>query len=573
MKKTAYILFLVVIFCRSMAQTVPLSYPSISPPLPVPLTLSGTFCELRNTHFHAGVDLRTDGKEGMKVYAVEKGFISRIRVSGSGYGNALYIDHPNGYTSVYGHLQQFNSELNAFVKKLQYHLEQNEIDTVLPADLFPVKKQQLIALSGNTGGSQAPHLHFEMRETITEAPVNPKLFGLFIIDNLPPVPKQMMFYSLENFHETSEPKKLSLVSKGKYFGLQNDTLKVNALQLGMAIQTDDRMEDSDNNNGIHELIMKANGKTVFRFAMNHLQSFDDVRYVLAHMDHRTNKISGQRFHRCFKLPGNHLHVYEDMLNNGVLEMAHGDVKKIDITVSDLCKNNASVSFFIQCDSNANFFKHKTTTFDTLLDFSKENVFQAEDLLVVFRDSSFYNHVQFSYSKNPPIAVAKAFSDIHKVHTDLEPVHRLFDIAIVAKKFPDYLRDKALAVRENHKGSRFAHIGEWQHDSIFTFRAKDFGKFYVSIDTTPPVISPVNIYANKLMTSERTVRFKISDNLSGIAAFDLYINGKWVVMEYDAKSNSIWHVFEKSLEQGTHELVLVVKDKLNNTQTFKTKFRR
>jgi hypothetical protein len=547
------------------------SYPSIAPPLKVPLTLSGTFCELRNTHFHAGIDLRTDGKEGMSVYAVEDGFVSRIRISGGGYGNALYIDHPNGYTSVYGHLQRYN-EIAAFVRKLQFENESFEIDTLLPQHLIKITKGQLIAISGNTGASQAPHLHFEMRETITEAPVNPKLFGLFIVDNVAPVPAEILFYSLEDNTVESNTVKLKLINKGKFFGFANDTIKVNTTQLGLAVHVNDRMEDSDNSNGIHELTMRVNGRRTFHFQLNHLSKFDDVRYVLAHMDHKINKTQGIRFHRCFRLPGNYLPVYDSVPNNGIIELKHGEVKKIDITVSDLCKNLAHVQFYVSSDTSVNFFKKQQKNFEQILSYQKPHTIIKEEIRLEFPDSIFYDDIYFTYKQSEPLNIAKAFSSLHQVHTDLDPCHRAITISVKSKDFPQYAKDKALLVRENFKGSRFPHLGKWE-DEFFVSQSKEFGKFYISIDTTPPVISPVNIYPNKLMKDVSRVRFKISDNLSGIHTFDMFINGKWVLAEYDAKSNSVWHDFDRQLEQGVHEIVFEVRDYLNNISVYKTKFRK
>jgi len=548
------------------------SYPAIAPPLSVPLTLAGTFCELRNTHFHGGLDLRTDGKEGMNVNSVEDGFVSRIRISGGGYGKALYIDHPNGYTSVYGHLQKFSPQIETWVRAVQYHNESFEIDTVLPHHLINVKRGQLVAISGNTGASQAPHLHFEMRETITEAPVNPKLFGLFIVDNVAPAPTQMLFYSLQDKNTESNTVKMKLVSKGKTFGFTNDTIKVNTSRLGLAVHADDRMENSDNSNGIHELTMKVNGKRAFHFQFNQLSCFEDVRYVLAHMDYRVNKTQGVRFHRCFKLPGNFLQAYENIAGNGIIELKPGEIKKIDIAVSDLCKNTAAISFYVMNDTSATTFKGTPKVFEKILSYKTPDTIRKGEVVIAFPDSIFYDDIYFNYSKSEPMNVAKVFSAIHQVHTDLDPCHKTFSVSIKAKDFPQYATEKALLIRENFKGSRFPLIGQWEGE-YYTAMSKEFGKFYVSFDTTKPVISPVNIYPNKLMKDVSRVRFKISDNLSGIKSFDMYIDGKWVLAEYDNKSNSVWHIFDKQIEQGVHEIVFEVRDYLNNISIYKTNFRK
>lgn len=268
------------------------TYPSIVPPLHIPITLSGTYCELRNTHFHGGIDIRTDGREGLNVYAVEEGFVSRIRLSGGGYGNALYIDLANGYTAVYGHLQQFSPKIAAWVRAVQFHNESFDIDTLLPKNLLPVKRDEVVAISGNTGASQSPHLHFEMRETATEAPVNPLLFGIKVKDNIAPAPSYMAFYALDNAAIEANTVKLRLINKGSTFGFVNDTVKMNTMLAGFSVYAIDRMEDSDNNNGIYELTMQVNGKRAFHFSMNRLLCFEDVRCILAHMDYRMNKTNG-----------------------------------------------------------------------------------------------------------------------------------------------------------------------------------------------------------------------------------------------------------------------------------------
>lgn len=555
------------------AAAQPKTYPTIASPLDLPISLSGTFCELRNSHFHAGLDFRTNGEEGHKIYAVDEGYISRIRISGSGYGKALYIDHPTGYTSVYGHLQKFTPEIEAWLYKVHHHLQSAQIDTMLPPNILKVKRREWVAVSGNTGGSQGPHLHFEMRETESEAPVNPKLFGLKINDNTPPYPGQLMLQAFDNEAAPSNEVKIKLTKKGSYFGLPNsDTLKVNATKIGISLFAEDKMEGSENNNGIYELKLKVEEETHFGFRFSELSSFDDGRKIAGHMEHRTHKITGAKYHRCYRLPGNYLPVYFSLKNNGFIDIENEPVK-VALEVSDFNKNTSRIQFYLLHDSTANIFSFQPKKFQQILFYKKAHEFEAEGISVQFKDSTFYENVYFNYSVTTGNATSKIFSDMHQLHTDLDPCQREFEITLFTKNLPDSLRHKALAVRENFKGNRAPLYGEWNGDESFTFSSKEFGKFYISIDTTPPKINPVNIYANKLMRAENTVRFKVSDNLTGVNKIDLFINGKWMLTEYDAKNSLVWHKFEPSLEQGTHELVFEVTDRMNNKQTFKTTFRR
>ncbi len=549
------------------------SYPSVAAPLEGQLTLSGTFCELRNSHFHAGIDLRTNAEEGHKVFAVEEGFISRIRISGSGYGKALYIDHPNGYTSVYGHLQKFTPEIEQWLRKVHYHLEETQIDTLLPPGLIKVKRKEWVALSGNTGGSQAPHLHFEMRETDTEAPVNPKLFGLVIADNVPPYPGQLMLKCFDKEDAAFNEIKLKLTKKDKVFGFTNDTLKVNASTIGLSLFAEDRMEGSENSNGIYELSVTANNKPIFGFNFEKLLNFDEGRKIAGHMEHRTHKLTGTKYHRCYRLPGNYLSVYDREKGDGYINLSAGEVKKIDIAAYDFYKNKLAISFFLQHDSTAKLFTFQPKTFQTIYTYDTKNILEADGISIVFKDSTFYENIYFNYSVANASPTSRIYSGIHQVHTDLDPCQQEFEITIHDINVPDSLREKVLAVRENFKGNRAPLYGEWNGDESYTFRSREFGKFYISIDTTPPNINPVNIYMNKLMRTENTVRFKISDNLTGVNKINLYINGKWALCEYDAKNSLVWHKFDASLEQGTHNLVFEVIDRMNNKKTFETKFRR
>ena len=155
----------------SMAQN---SYPQdyFQSPLEIPLILSGTFAELRSNHFHSGLDIKTQQQSGLKVMAAASGFVSRIKVSHFGYGKALYITHPNGYTTVYAHLQNFNPEIDAYIKHRQYKNESYEIELFPKAGELLVNNGDIVAYSGNTGGSGGPHLHFEIRNK-QEHPMNP----------------------------------------------------------------------------------------------------------------------------------------------------------------------------------------------------------------------------------------------------------------------------------------------------------------------------------------------------------------------------------------------------------------
>ena len=201
-------------------------------PLDFRLLLSGTFGELRGNHFHAGIDFKTKGVEGQNIYAIADGYISRIKVSSYGYGKALYINHPDGKTSVYAHLQKFSEKIDTIVKKEHYKREQFEINIFPKANSIQVKQGEIIALSGNSGSSQGAHLHFEIRDTKTEHPLDPLDYGFKVIDNISPILKEIKIFDIDN-HDLSSTYKISKKNK-KYY--TQDTIYSNS-KVGIGIYT------------------------------------------------------------------------------------------------------------------------------------------------------------------------------------------------------------------------------------------------------------------------------------------------------------------------------------------------
>lgn len=567
-------LLIVIAFCFFFypLQAQKTSYPSIRSPLDIPLKLSGTFCELRGNHFHAGIDLRTQGKEGLKVYAVESGFVSRIKVSSNGYGNALYLSHPNGYTSVYAHLQSFNKAIEDFTKNIQYHLKQSEIDTFLPPLLLMVNQEEVIALSGNSGGSQAPHLHFEMRKTNTQAPYNPKLFGLFIIDTLAPYPGKLLIQNFDNDDLFSEPLALSLEKKNEFFTTLHDTIEVNAKKIGLSIFTEDRMEDSGNSNGIYTLQMKLNGKIYYGFQFEKLDDFDETRKISGHYEQAIFKQTGIKYHRCYQLPGYDLSVIFSNENRGYIFLQKDETVFVELLIQDLCFNILKINLLIHQNENALTFKILPKPYNKILPYTQSNIFKTADLTINFPEDIFYEDLFFTFSESPRNPNRKIFSKKFQIHTETDPCRKSFYVSMKIDSFPEFLKDKALIVRESLNGSKIPIKCKWKDEQTISFSSSVFGWFYLSIDTSAPIISPVNIYENKLLKQGQKVQFKITDNLSGIKDYQLYVNGNWVLTTFDRKNNLLWHTFEEQLPRGEHELALIVIDDVNNKSFFKTKFR-
>src|ERR1043165_6921117 len=270
-------------------------------PVDTAISLAGNFGEIRPNHFHAGFDIRTNGREGMPVYAVADGYVSRIKISAYGYGKALYISHPNGYTTVYGHLRELDSDIGLFLKKLQYAKQAFEVDTLLSPGVLPVKKGELIALSGNTGGSQEPHLHFEVRDSKTEMPINPYLFGYRIADTVKPRITQLAVYPMDG-QSTVNGKHLSkkiapVYKKGKYTFLKGDTITVSG-NIGFGIECYDTENRAASRNAVYSIELQSGGKRVFYYEMKQF-SFENSRYVNAHIDYASKQKHDTKIKKCF----------------------------------------------------------------------------------------------------------------------------------------------------------------------------------------------------------------------------------------------------------------------------------
>ncbi|GAA4796599.1 M23 family metallopeptidase [Olivibacter ginsenosidimutans] len=572
MKKTTLLIILLFINAlwvyaqhpRLQQKTYPKQY--FRAPLDLAPQAAGSFGELRANHFHSGTDYRTNQREGYPVYAAADGYISRARVQIGGGGNALYIDHPNGYTSVYMHLQRFNDKITAFVKSKQYEEKRFDVDFPLTALAIPVKKGEIIAYSGSTGAVAGPHVHFELRDTKTEHPINAQLFGLTIPDQIPPIISGITVYRFGNqaYSEETPREHLQVVgSKGQYRLTSTKAITINGIT-GFGIVTIDQNSASANRNGVYAIELSLDGTPIYA-AVWESYSFDNSRAINAHIDYATYILHNRRVQKSFVEPGNQLEIYQKLVNNGLININDGKIHEVTYHVSDVMGNTSRLSFTVQ--NNPNYtIDEPVNQASTFFPYNKDNVFTNEQVRVTIPKGNLYSDLQFKYAQGQ--LAKNGYSYIHHIHNRMVPIHQGYTLAIKADRLPVRLQNKALLV-STLGGSQ----GGIYKDGYISTTARSLGSFYIAVDTVAPIIRSLNLTANKNMASFNRINFKISDNLSGIQSFNGFIDDQWVLMGYDPKTASIWHVFEKELAKGKHHFKLIVKDWKDNERTFEADFLR
>ena len=532
-------------------------------PLDIPIVLSGSFGELRSNHFHAGIDIKTQGKQGLKVFVAADGYVSRIKVQQFGYGKAIYVTHPNGFTSVYGHLSKFNYEIEAYVKTIQYKKENYQTGNLFfKKDKFPLKKGKILAYSGDTGGSGGPHLHFEIRNTVTENVINPLLFGFKVEDTKPPVFQSLKVFSLNTDARINQQNKsfqipIKNVGVGKY-----NTNRISASGLiGFGVSVFDRFNKAANKNGIYSLEMLVNGK---RFYYHDVEtfSFAETKFLNLHIDYKHYKKYKRRYQKTYKETANKLSTYEKLINNGRINVKNGLNYTIQIIAKDFKGNTSTIKIpLVGKESNTIFSAQKDTTAYQIIakNFHK---FKKGDVTVAFPKNTFYEDVYLDFKVDKKIA---------KIHTPTIPLHKSFTLTFNVSKYSEIEKQQLyIANLEYPNYPRYYYTRK--KDSIFYTTTKTLGNYTLLSDKQKPKLKLLYFKDNQWLTSAKTIKVKISDVGSGIKNWRATIDGKWILMQYNHKKRILTYNFsDKKLVGSKHIFKLVVSDNVGNTNTLSTTF--
>lgn len=553
-----------ILFCGSLFGQV--NYPKdyFRSPLDIPMQLSGNFGELRPNHFHAGFDLKTMQKEGLPVYAVADGYVSRIKISTFGNGKTIYITHSNGYTSVYGHLQRATDSIEDLIKKTHYTEQSFEIEMYFKSGELIVKKGQVIALSGNSGASEGPHLHFEFRDNIIENIINPMLFGFdkFLKDTKKPIIFNVYAYPLEDetlVNQSKRPLLLNLILQkdGTYLA---DKVIANG-KIGFGINAFDYDDVSYNKNGIYKVQTFYNGKPNFGYQFD-TYSFDEMRYINAFIDYSRYKQTQQRVQKLFMKNRFNLSIIKTDATNGVVTVIPNLTSIFRVEVSDFYGNQTSVTIPIGYEVLPTII-HKEPVSKYFVKAKNESNFSKDNISVFFPAETFYEDFNLNF---------EVINDTLFLNNDTVPAHSNFSIEIDDHKFPESQRDKLFIASINGKKMGYNYTS--RKENVFTTKVKILGKYSLVLDTIPPKISIAKPIEGKWLSEFKSIQFTISDGQSGIKSYNGYLNGKWILFEYDNKTKKIIHNFSDGIvAEGANELKINVMDNMGNSTIFETHFFR
>ena len=559
-----YLIILIIILFNSLLSldvTSQLVYKEVEfrSPLGIPLILSGNFAELRSNHFHTGLDIKTNGSENYRIYAIDSGYVSRINISHWGYGKAIYVDHLNGYTSVYAHLSRFPDHIEHYVRKKQFEQE-SEIVTLYPekADLI-VSRGEVIAYSGNTGRSSGPHLHFEIRETITEKPVNPLLFNFEIKDDISPSIYHLKFYPFKNgfVDGSSNEKLIKVIGDKKNYSLEH-SVKASGL-IGLGIHTIDKLNGSSNKCGIYKISLLLDNEIVYQQVMEKLD-FNTNRYINTHKDYNEYKHKRRRIHKSFVSENNELEIYKNVVNNGLVLINENRNYQFKYIVEDVNGNVSELEFDIQGEEEKSIaVQNSKQQLNAVL---KKDSIVNEEFEAVFPEKSMYEPTDLLYNNKD---YSDGLTDLHMLGQMKVPMHKYFVLKLKMGAVADEYIDKALIVELSNDLKKLSSLGGQYENGWIQTETRSLGNYTVKLDTLPPVIKPINIYEGKNMDGGSKIEFKISDNLSGINDYDVWVDDNWVLSNYIPKKARLIIVFNNynKIEKGKHHIKIMVTDERGN----------
>ena len=535
-------------------------------PLDLPILLAGNFGECRPNHFHTGLDLKTNEKENMKVYAAAEGYISRISISHSGYGHALYVSHPNGYTTLYGHLNDFYPELQQYLVRQQYSRKSWAVDLDLTPGQFPVKKGQFIAYSGTTGGSTGPHLHFEIRDSKTEHVLNAALFGLPITDNLPPVPKSIAIYEEGSVYE-QKPSLYPLKKNNEDYAPAKDIATATG-KVRIAVLADDYMNGSPNTLGVYAMKLYLDDVLQTSWALDDID-FDESRYVNAFADYRLKEEKSQWYQTLFRTTGNRISNYTFLnKNNGALDISDGQSHNVHVELSDAAGNVSHIRFALaatgtptEATPNCTAWKAgKTYDLKTSLFSFKANA------------GSLYDDICFRYTEQ---ASAKNYSAVIQLHDTRIPLHTYSTLSIKLNKLLPFALSSKLVFVHHIKAAALpgnnpqdAAVAVFEHGWAKA-DVRTFGNYYVALDTVAPVIKPLQKAGN--LSKARKISFRVTDNLTSVQQFTAELDGQW--LRFVRSGNVYTYTFDEHCPAGKHNLVITALDENNNSRKHTFTFTR
>jgi len=541
-------------------------------PVKIPVFLAGNFAELRPNHFHGGIDIKTQGRTGLEVDAAADGYVSRITISPTGYGRALYINHPNGTTTVYGHLESFSQPIDDYIRNIQYEKETFSVDQTVPPGLLTVRKGEQVAKSGNAGSSGGPHLHFEIRRTKEETMLNPLMFNMPVKDKIKPTIQALMVYPLSDDASVSgkqTPQKFEIIKTPNGYQLKlNQPISVFG-NVGFGVQSVDLLDGSPNRCGIYSIQLSIDDQLIYSFTMDDVV-INESKYINSHMDYALAARSGQRLYRTWLEPGNKLHIYDTVEKRGIFEATDGKLHQVKYEIADVYGNSTSLAFKIQSkEIKVNPIPAKGELFK----YKHHNEIKDDGIKFSIPEGALYSDVDFQYKSKP--ALPKFYSPVYQLHNSSVALHFACPLRIKAANLPENLQSKVmLAQIDPSTGRIYSATGKYD-DGWVEGNIRTLGSYALAVDTEAPKIVSLNVADKNGKKDTSRLKFKITDNLSGIETFRGMIDGNWVLFEYDLKNNLLSYTFDKTRFKfgGSHQLNLEVTDFKGNTSTYKTNFNR
>ncbi|HEY9122920.1 MAG TPA: M23 family metallopeptidase [Bacteroidales bacterium] len=537
-----------------------------NPPLATGLKISGGFADVRNGTFHFGLDFSTEKKTGIPVLAINSGYLARIKVEPGGYGKALYIKHADGTMSVYAHLQSFNDTIDSIVKEIQYNSSSFAIDYTFDKTKILVKKSDTIAFSGNSGQSTGPHLHFEIRDDKSQKPLNPLSFLKQIKDSIPPVIEKLLIYKPQKY--------INKLGLPYYKVTKKDTtgkpyIKV-PQNFGIGIDAYDNITDSSRKFAFYEAKLFFDNILIYHMKNDSL-AFDNMASVKGIVDYNQKTNFGKVYYYMFKFPCNQSIVNKYAFHDGLISLQDTFVHSLKVEVKDNSGNTASWITNIKADSALNKTELKGLENYKILCHQQKEI-KYKEVMLIFPSNCLFTDVLIDIKQMKPIN--STLAPVVKVGDPGIPLYKAFYIYFDIKVIADSLKKKLVVVSLDENNKAYSIGGEILNNTIKA-SARSFGKFSIALDTVAPKIVPFNVNKNKLLNKD-SISFEITDNLSGIEKYEVYIDNKWALFEYDLKSNTIYFTNKqkkKNLFDNPEKLVITVWDKRNNYTTKQFNFAR